>query len=88
MLENGRVKTKEHATQASVVPMVVFQSNVIKADKKTLTRYLGVARIFDWREAKPPISRNDVIKIFQKEGLFTGQKYRGMEVQKQAPGLA
>ena len=60
--------------------MIVFQSNVIKVDKKTLTRYIGVAGIFDWeREAKPQITRNGVINIFRKEGLFMGQIYRTME---------
>ena len=38
-------------------------------------------------EAKPEITHNNVIKIFE-EGLFTGQKYRRMEDQKLAPGLA
>ena len=28
--------------------MIVFQSNVIKVNKKTLARYIGVAKIFDW----------------------------------------
>ena len=69
--------------------MIVFQSNVVKVNKKTLTRYIGIVRIFDWRgEAKPQITRNDVIKIFRKEGLFTGQKYRRMEDQKPGPGFA
>ena len=39
-------------------------------------------------EAKPQITRNDVIKIFRIEGLFTGQRYREMEDQKSGPGLA
>ena len=30
--------------------MIVFQSRVIKVNKKTITRYIGVARIFDWGE--------------------------------------
>ena len=69
--------------------MIVFQSNVIKVDKKTLTRYIGVARIFDWEgEAEPQLKRDDVIKIFPKQGLFTGQRYRRMEDQKPVPGLA
>ena len=29
--------------------MIVFQSNVTKAKKKSFTRYIGVTRIFDWR---------------------------------------
>ena len=29
--------------------MIVFKSNVIKVKKKTFTRYIGVAKIFDWR---------------------------------------
>ena len=68
--------------------MIVFQSNVIKVKKKTLTRYIGVTRIFDWGEAKPQITRNDVIKIFQKKGLFIRQRYRRMEIQKPGPTLA
>ena len=40
------------------------------------------------REAKLQITRNDVIKIFLKEGLFTRQRYRRMEDQKPVPGLA
>ena len=32
--------------------MIVFQSNVIKVKKKTFTRYIGVAKIFDWREGQ------------------------------------
>ena len=69
--------------------MIVFQSSVIKVNKKKiLTRYIGVARIFDsGGEAKPPITRNDVIK-FLEEGLFAGQRYRRMEDQKPGPGLA
>ena len=31
---------------------------------------------------------NDVFNFFQKEGLFTGQRYRRMEDQKPGPGLA
>ena len=69
--------------------MIVFQSNVIKVNKKTLTRCVGVARIFDrWGVAKPQITRDDVNKIFQKEELFTRQRYRKMENQKPGPGLA
>ena len=40
------------------------------------------------REATPQVTRNDVTKFFQKLGLFKGQKYRRLEDQKQAPGLA
>ena len=69
--------------------MIVFQSNVIKVNKKTLTRYISVARIFDRGErSNRKITRNDVIKIFRKEGLFTGQRYRRLEDQKPGPGLA
>ena len=39
-------------------------------------------------EAIPQITCNDVIKIFRKEGLFTGQRYRRMEDQKPGPGFA
>ena len=39
-------------------------------------------------EAKSQITRNDVIKIFLKEELFTRQRYRRMEDQKPVPGLA
>ena len=39
-------------------------------------------------ETKPQITRNDVINIFLKERLFTGQRYRRMEDQKPGPGLA
>ena len=67
--------------------MIVFQLNWIKIKKKTLTRYIGVAKIFDWGEAIPQITRNDVIKLFEK-GLFTGQRYRRMEDQRPGPGLA
>ena len=43
-----------------------------------------------WLEGrtKPQITRNDVIKIFPKEGLFMGQNYRKMKDQKSGPGLA
>ena len=34
------------------------------------------------------ITRNDFIKIFIKEGLFIGQRYRRMEDQKPRPVLA
>ena len=68
--------------------MIAFQSSVMKVHKKTLTRYIGVARIFDWgTEAKPQITRNDVIKNFRKKGLFTEQRYRRMEDQKPGPGF-
>ena len=60
---------------------------MIKVNKKTLTRYTSVAKIFDWGEAKPQITRNDVIKIFRKEGHFTGQRCRRMKDQKPGPGL-
>ena len=68
--------------------LIVLQSNVIKVNKKTLTRYIGVARIFDWGETKLQITRKDVIKIFRKEGLFTEQRYCRMEDQNPGPGLA
>ena len=57
-------------------------------NKKTLTRYISEARIFDWGEAKPQITCNDVIKFFRKDGLFTGRRYRRIEDQKPGPGLA
>ena len=41
-----------------------------------------------WGEAKPQITRNDVIKIFRKGGLLMGQRYCRMEDQKPGPGLA
>ena len=62
---------------------------MIKVNEKTLTRYIGVARIFDLGgAAKPQITRNNVIKIFREEGLFTDQRYRRIEDQKPGPGLA
>ena len=67
--------------------MIVFQSNVIKVKKKTFTRYIGVARIFNWR-AKPQITRNDVIEFFRKEELYMEQRYLKMEEEKSGPGLA
>ena len=67
--------------------MIVFQSSVMKVHKKR-QRYIGVARIFDWgTEAKPQITRNDIIKIFRKKGLFTKQRYRRMEDQKPGAGF-
>ena len=33
--------------------MIDFQSNVAKVNKKTYTRYVSVARIFDWGEGRP-----------------------------------
>ena len=69
--------------------MIVFQSNVIKVHKKTSTRYVSVARIFDWAgEGKPQFTRNDVTKIFRKKGLFAVQRYRKMKDLKPGPGLA
>ena len=69
--------------------MIVFQSNVIKVNKKTLMRYIDGARIFvRGGEAKPQITDQDVIKIFRKEGLFTRQRYSKMEDQNPGPGLA
>ena len=70
--------------------MIVFQLSVIKVNKKTLTKYVGVARFFliGGGKTKPQITRKDVIKIFREEGLFTEQKYRRMEDQKPGPGLA
>ena len=57
--------------------MIVFQSSVIEVNKKTLTRYTGVARIFEWGgEAKLQITCNDVINIFREEGLFTEQRIK------------
>ena len=32
---------------------------------------VGLPRIFDWEGPKPQITRNDVIRIFRKKGLFT-----------------
>ena len=69
--------------------MIAFQSYVIKVKKKTLTRYIGVGRVFDGGgEAKTQITRYDFIKIFRIEGLFMGQRYSRMEDQKPGPGLA
>ena len=56
--------------------------------RKKLTRYIGVARVFDWGVGKPQMNRSDVIKFFWKEGLFTGQRHRRMEDQKMGPVLA
>ena len=39
-------------------------------------------------ETKPQITHNNVIKIFRKEGLFKGQRYRRMEDQQPESGLA
>ena len=39
-------------------------------------------------EAKLQITHKNVIKIFRKEGLFKGQRYRRMEDQQPEPGLA
>ena len=69
---------------------IVFQSNVIKVKKKHLRDRLQRRNQDFWLagKAKPQITRNDVIKIFRKEGLFMEQRYRRMEDQKPRPGLA
>ena len=46
-----------------------------------------MARIFDWGKTKTLITRIDFIKIFRKEELFMGQRYRRMEDQNPGPGL-
>ena len=69
--------------------MIVFQSNVIEVNNKTLTWYIGVVRIFDWKGGKSNHKSHVMTstKFFEEE-LFTGQKYRGMEDRKPGPGLA
>ena len=47
--------------------MIVFQSNVIKVKKKTFTRYIGIARIFDLRGGPNRKSHAMTLsKIFEK----------------------
>ena len=68
-----------------------FSIKCDESQQKTLTRYIGVARILlggGGGEAKRQITGNDVIRIFRKEELFTGQRYSRMEDQKPEPGLA
>ena len=36
-------------------------------------RTIGVARIFDWGEPKPQITRNDVIRSFRKSNFLWGK---------------
>ena len=51
--------------------MIVFQSSVIKVNKKTLTRYICVARIFDWRNR--PNHKSHVMttsKFFEKRDFL------------------
>ena len=62
--------------------MFVFQSNVIKVKKKTFTRYIGVARIFDWRGGPNRKSHAMTLLKFFEEGLFMGPIYRKIEDQK------
>ena len=51
--------------------MIVFQSTLMKVKKKTLTRYVKRSQGFlIERRAEPQITRNDVIKIFEKRGTF------------------
>ena len=62
---------------------------MIKANKKTSTRYICVARIFDWRGR--PNRKSYVMtssKFFEKRRIFTGLRYRRMEDQKPGPRLA
>ena len=46
---------------------------------------ISLARIFDCGGSKTKITCKDVIRNFQKKGLFMGQRYTRMENQK--PGL-
>ena len=71
--------------------MIVFQSTVIKVKKKNIYKVHRRSQDF-WLEGrgKPQITHNDVIKIFQKEGLFVGQRYHKMEcdlIKDQMSGL-
>ena len=51
----------------SVLGMIAFQSNVIKVKKKAFTRYVGVARIFDWRvEPNRKSQAMTLSKFFEK----------------------
>ena len=55
-----------------------------------MTRFIGVVRIFDWGGGARPNHKShyDVSKIFRKDKLLGGQRYRRMEDQKRGPGLA
>ena len=57
--------------------MIVFQSNVIKINKKTLSRYIGVVRIFDWGGGGRSNHKSYVMtstKFFEKRN-FLRDKY-------------
>ena len=52
--------------------MIVFQSNAIKVKKKTFLRYVGVARIFDWRGRPNSKSHAMTYSIFfEKKDLLS-----------------
>ena len=66
---------------------------MIKAKKKSLTRYkgrtaVGVAKIFDWGRGPNRKSHAMTSSKFFEKWLFMGQKYPKMEDQKSSPGLA
>ena len=69
--------------------MIVFQSIVIKVNKKTLTRYVGVFRIFDWGERPNRKSHVMTSSIFFKKRDFLQNKDTvEWRFKKPGPGLA
>ena len=73
--ECSRPKPRTKDTAASV-----FQKK--KGFQKSFSddfQFIGVLRIFNWGRPKPQSTCNDVIKIFSKEEVFVGQRYRRME---------
>ena len=65
-------KTKETAAS-------VLQKKDLQKSFSGDVQYIGVPRIFDWGRPKPQITCYDVIKIFPKEEVFVGKRYRRME---------
>ena len=69
--------------------MIVFHSNAIKVKKNSSKRYIGVARIFDWRKgSKRKSHAMTLFKFFKKRDFLGGQRYRKMEDQKSGLGMA
>ena len=49
-----------------------FHHSLLTLDSIAFNEFvsIGVARIFDWGGAKPQITRNDIIKNFQKKNFL------------------
>ena len=67
--------------------MIVIQSNVIKVKKKTFTRYIGVAKIFDWRgEPNRKTHAMTLPQVFKKRDFLCNKDIVKWRIRSQGLG--